>query len=68
MALQFTTTEMRMAYLESELGCRLRQDSATTYSAISARDGSIKVGPGASLATIQTHAGMVDKSIIGVPK
>jgi hypothetical protein len=68
MALQYTNTEMRMAYLESELGCHLRQDSATTYSAISVFDGSIKVGPGATLATIQTHAGKVDKTIIGIAK
>jgi hypothetical protein len=68
MALQYTTTEMRMAYLESELGCYLRKDSATTYSAISAREGAIKVGPGASLATLQALAGQVDKTIIGVAK
>jgi hypothetical protein len=68
MALQFTTTEMRLAYLESELGCYLRKDSATTYSAVSAKEGAVKVGPGASLATIETHASAVDKTIIGVEK
>jgi hypothetical protein len=68
MALQYTTTEMRMEYLESGLGCRLRQDSATTYWAISALDGPIKVGPGASLAATQAHAGKVDKTIIGIAK
>jgi hypothetical protein len=68
MALQYTTTEMRMAYLESELGCFLRKDSSTTYSAISAKEGAIKVGPGASLATIETYASTVDKTIIGVAK
>ena len=65
MSLQYTTNEARLAYLESELGCYLRKDSATTYSAISAREGAVKCGPGASLATIQTHASAVDKSIIG---
>jgi hypothetical protein len=39
-----------------------------TYSAISAREGSIKVGPGAPLATLQAHAGQVDKTTIGVAK
>jgi hypothetical protein len=63
MSSPYTATEMRLAYLESELGCYLRKDSATTYSAISACDGAIMVGPGESLATMQAHAGVVDETI-----
>jgi hypothetical protein len=61
-----TTTQMQLAYLESELGNRLTIDATgKVYGAIAARDGS-SVLSGQTLAQIGRHAAAVHKPIIDV--
>jgi len=64
MALPSANTIMRLQYLESEKGGVLRIDSTTPgFSGIRARDGSLAIGPNASLAAIEAHCATVDPTI-----
>jgi len=65
MALPSPDTLMRLQYLESEKGGWLRIDDSTTpgFSGVRAFDGSVAIGPNATLAQIETHVANVDPTI-----
>jgi hypothetical protein len=64
MALPSANTIMRLQYLESEKGGQLRIDSTTPgFSGVKAYDGSLAIGPNATLSQIETHCANVDPTI-----
>jgi hypothetical protein len=56
-------TEMRLRYLATERGGQLRVDSLGAYSIVMARDGSLALGPSATLATVQAYLLRIDPAI-----
>lgn len=58
-------TERRMRMLATERGGQLIVDGVSVYSIKLARDGSLLIGPSASLVSVQALLATVDPKIVG---